>query len=108
MSPLTIVLIIAIIVLIFILLKYFLSDPYTLQSLQNGKTSSTISANSLATNSSGIPSNNFAYSIWFYVNDWNYRYGEPKVIYGRMGGLSDPSSGSLEGIGGIDLVQPLY
>ena len=102
MSPLTIVLIIAIFVLIFILLKYFLSEPYTLQNLQSGKTSSTISANSLATNGSDIPSSNFAYSIWFYINDWNYRYGEPKVLYGRMGGLSDIKSGSLEGVGGID------
>jgi len=102
MSPLTIVLIIAIIVLIFILLKYFLTNPYTLQNLQSGKTASTINATSLATNSTGIPPTNFAYSIWFYINDWNYRYGEPKVLYGRMGGLSDPSSGSIEGIGGVD------
>ena len=102
MSPLTIVITIAIIVLIFILVKYFLSNPYTLQSMQSGQTASTIQATSLATNGSGIPPTNFAYSIWFYINDWNYRYGEPKVVFGRMGALSDASSGSIEGVGGID------
>ena len=102
MSPLTIVITIAIIVLIIILIKYLLSDPYTIQNLQSGKTSSQIQATTLATNGSGIPPTNFAYSIWFYINDWNYRYGESKVIFGRMGGLSSASSGAIEGIGGID------
>jgi hypothetical protein len=27
---------------------------------------------------------NFTYSIWFYIDEWNYRYGEPKVLFGRM------------------------
>ena len=102
MSPLTIVIIIAIIVLIIVLAMYFSSSPYTLQGLQNGETSSTINPNSLATNSSGTPSSNFAYSIWFYINDWNYRYGNPKVIFGRMGALSDASAGDVKGSGGVD------
>jgi hypothetical protein len=102
MSPLTIVITIAMIVLIFILLRYFLSNPYTLSSLQSGKTATTIAASSLATNSSGVPPTNFAYSVWFYINDWNYRYGEPKVIFGRMGALSDASGGAIQGIGGVD------
>ena len=44
MSPLTIVLTIVVIVLVFMLLRYLMSDPNTLQNLQDGKTSSTISA----------------------------------------------------------------
>ena len=59
-------------------------------------------ASSLATNSSGAPDSNFAYSVWFYVNDWNYRYGEPKVVFGRMGSLSDASGGSISGVSGLD------
>jgi len=54
----------------------------------------TINANTLAQSPSGTSSSNFAYSIWFYVNDWNYRYGEPKVIYARMGSPSISGSGS--------------
>jgi hypothetical protein len=85
------------------LLKYIFSDPYTLQNIQDGKTSSTISASNLATNGSDVPSSNFAYSVWFYVNDWNYRYGEPKVVFGRMGAKSsDQNNGSVPGVSGLD------
>lgn len=102
MSALSIVFTIAIIVLIIMLAKYFLSDKNSLSSVQNGQNSATISASSLATNSSGAPDSNFAYSVWFYVNDWNYRYGEPKVVFGRMGSLSDASGGSISGVSGLD------
>jgi hypothetical protein len=102
MGPLSIVITIVVIVLILMLLRYIFVDPYTLTSIQNGQTASTITSSTLATNGSDIPSSNFAYSVWFYVNDWNYRYGEPKVIFGRMGALSNDGSGSIEGVNGID------
>ena len=102
MSPLGIVITIVVIVLIFMLLRYIMKDPYTLQNIQSGQTASTISASSLATNGSSTPSSNFAYSIWFYINDWNYRYGEPKVIFGRMGTKSSSGSGSIPGVSGLD------
>ena len=102
MSPLSIVIMILIIVLLVIIWKYVLSDPFTLQSMQNGQTASTISASSLATNGTNVPSSNFAYSIWFYINDWNYRYGEPKVVFGRMGSKSSTSTGAISGVSGMD------
>jgi hypothetical protein len=102
MSPLSIVITVAIIVLVLMLLRYIFSDPYTLQNIQSGQTTSTISASSLATNGSNTPSSNFAYSVWFYINDWNYRYGEPKVIFGRMGANSGSNQGSVPGISGLD------
>ena len=102
MSPLSIVIMILIIVLLVIIWKYVLSDPFTLQSIQNGQTASTISASSLATNGTNVPSSNFAYSIWFYINDWNYRYGEPKVVFGRMGSKSSTSTGAISGVSGMD------
>jgi hypothetical protein len=102
MSALSIVLTIVIIVFVLMLLRYIFIDPYTLQNIQNGQTSSTISASSLATNGTGMPTSNFAYSIWFYVNDWNYRYGEPKVIFGRMGAKSASGKGSVPGVSGLD------
>ena len=102
MSALSIVFTIAIIVLIIMLAKYFLSDKNSLSSVQNAQNTATISASSLATNSSGTSDSNFSYSVWFYVNDWNYRYGEPKVVFGRMGALSDASSGSIDGVSGLD------
>jgi hypothetical protein len=84
------------------LLRYIFTDPYTLQNIQDGQTTSKISASNLATNGSDVPSSNFAYSVWFYVNDWNYRYGEPKVIFGRMGAKSGNGVGSVSGISGLD------
>jgi hypothetical protein len=102
MGLLSIVIMILIIVLLVIIWKYVLSDPFTLQSIQNGQTASTIAASSLATNGSDVPSSNFAYSIWFYINDWNYRYGEPKVVFGRMGAKSSTSTGAISGVSGID------
>jgi hypothetical protein len=103
MSILGIVLTIIVIILIIMFFIYIFRDPYTLLNLQNGQNSSTIKASSLATNGSNIPSSNFAYSIWFYINDFNYRYGEPKVIFGRMGSPSPSSNGgSVSGISGLD------
>ena len=101
MSPLSILIVIVVIVLIFMFLRYLFVDPYTLQNIQSGKDASTISASTLATNGDA-PSSNFAYSIWFYINDWNYRYGDAKVIFGRMGGVSTDGEGSIPGVSGID------
>lgn len=102
MSALSVVITIIIVVLVFMLLSYLFTDPNTLQTMQDGKTATTISASSLATNGSNVPSSNFSYSIWFYINDWNYRYGEQKVIFGRMGTPSATGSGSIGGINGLD------
>jgi hypothetical protein len=86
MNALTIVIIVIIIVLVYFLLRYIFSNPYTLQSIQNGQTTTKIESTALATNSTNSADDtNFAYSIWFYINDWNYRYGEVKTIFARMG-----------------------
>ena len=84
------------------LLRYIFVDIYTLKNIQNGQTLTTIPATSLASNNSNTPASNFAYSIWFYVNNWNYRYGEPKVIFGRMGSPSTSDKGSISGVSGLD------
>jgi len=101
MGALTIVFTVLIIILFIRLLDYLVSNPNTLQYLQNGKTASTIAATSLATNDSNVASSNFAYSCWFFVNDWNYQYGEPKVIFGRMTSSSGVDGGSIPGIAGL-------
>jgi hypothetical protein len=101
MNPLTILIVIVVIVLIFMFLRYLVVDPYTLQNIQSGKDASTISASSLAKNGEAEASN-FAYSVWFYINDWNYRYGEPKIIFGRMGAASTDGAGSVPGVNGKD------
>jgi hypothetical protein len=106
MSPLGILIIIIVIILILLIISYFFSKKTVLQGMQNGQTASIISASSLnggsSSSSTSVPSTNFAYSIWFYINNWNYRYGEPKVVFGRMGSASTAGSGSVNGVNGID------
>jgi hypothetical protein len=79
MRLLTILFIIVAIVVFYYIYKW-LTSKGTVTTLASAKTEQTIDATKLA-NTSG--SNNYTYSIWMYVNDWNYRYGQPKVVFGR-------------------------
>ena len=63
--------------------RYISKEANTLSGLTSGKSLQKIEASSLPV-SQVTGSSNFTYSIWFYIDDWNYRYGEPKVIFGRM------------------------
>ena len=83
MEAKNIALFLVIMLLVIIILRYIMSDVNTLSSLTSGETSQKIEAADLASSDSGNTSN-FTYSIWFFIDDWNYKYGEPKVIFGRM------------------------
>lgn len=97
MNPIVaVILIICVVLLIVYLIRYTMGNSYTLQEgVRNGRDMSTFTASSLASMGSDAPAGNFAYSVWFYVNDWNYRYGEAKVLFGRM----KPSSSPITGLG---------
>jgi hypothetical protein len=97
-----ILLIIFILILLYIIVKLIYSSSAPLSTIQDGTTMTTIQSTSLSGGSSGANSGNFTYSVWFYVNDWNYRYGEPKVIFGRMGAASTSSGSSTPGVSGVD------
>lgn len=79
-----IIFIIIVVVLLYIIIGYIMKDVNTLSGLISAKTMQKIEPSSLATSSSSTSSSNFSYSVWFYIDDWNYRYGEPKIIFGRM------------------------
>lgn len=97
-----ILLIIFILILLYIIVKLIYASYAPLTTILDGTTMTTIQASSLSGGSSGANSGNFTYSIWFYVNDWNYRYGESKVIFGRMGSSGSSSGGSVPGVNGND------
>lgn len=101
MSLSAVVLIIFIVILLLIFLKYMYYSSNTLSYTLDAKTSYTISASSLSNNSTNSAPSNFSYSMWIYINNWNYRYGQSKVILGRMGGKSSSSSGTESGIDGV-------
>ena len=82
MEARNIILFVVIIILLIIVIGYISQDVGTLTDLIEGTTMQKIEAVDLDTSSAS--SSNYTYSIWFYIDDWNYRYGEPKVIFGRM------------------------
>ncbi len=79
-----IILFIIIIILLIIVIRYITNDVNTLSSLMSGQTMKKIEPNELDSSSNSGNTSNFTYSIWFFIDDWNYRYGESKVIFGRM------------------------
>jgi len=85
-----ILLILFIIVLLFIVIRYIMNDVNTLTGLEDGKTMQKISPDDLDTGDTTSSTSNYSYSIWFFIDDWNYRYGESKVIFGRMSGADGP------------------
>ena len=55
------------------------SGPTGLSTFSDAKTELVIPATSLPAGASV----NYAYSIWFYIDDWSYRYGSEKIIFCR-------------------------
>lgn len=82
--------ILALVVFYYIYAGLTSSGPIT--SMTDGKVAQTIDPTKLANNSG---TSNYTYAIWMYVDNWNYRYGQPKVIFGRnessANGDSNPS-----------------
>ena len=88
MEPKSLIVFIIVVVLLIIVINYILQDINTLTGLTEATTLQKIDATNL--DSSNPNSSNFTYSIWFYIDDWSYKYGKPKVIFGRMTPGSDP------------------
>ena len=86
--------IIIVIILLYIIVRYMSSSSTSATGLVSGTTMQTISAASLSSTSSGVKSSNFTYSVWFYVDDWNYNYGQPKVLFGRVSTAATSASGT--------------
>ena len=60
-------------------LSWLFSGPSSLSNFADAKTELTIDSTSLPAGASV----NYAYSIWFYIDDWSYRYGSEKIIFCR-------------------------
>lgn len=84
-------LIVVIIVLIYFLYRYMTKDYNRLTSLTSAKTLQKIEASELPYDNNGN-NVNFTYSTWFFIDDWNYKYGEKKIIFGRMADLDAVTS----------------
>jgi len=75
---------IVIIVFILLVLLYVVINAFSktskLTSMADGKTAQPISADKLKNVNN---SSNFTYSMWLFVDDWNYKYGEEKIVLDR-------------------------
>jgi len=74
-----------IVIILYLIYTYVFKDSTsnTLYSGGNAKNQVKIEASSLPGNKASV---NFTYSIWIYVDNWQYRYGANKVIYSRKAG----------------------
>lgn len=85
--------IVMIILLFYIVVSYVMGGSKVITSLTSAKTMQTVAPSSLD-GASANPSPNFTYSIWFYLDDWNYRIGHNKPILVRSNkGLSGAVNG---------------
>lgn len=75
--------VVTLIVLYYIFSWMFGSSVVNMTKMMSAKTTTTIPASYITNNNL---SGNFTYSTWFYVNDWNYRFGEEKVLLARRNG----------------------
>ena len=78
---------VVVVLLLIFVIRWFMGDNSKLVGLNDAKKVTKIDAGDLAQSSAS----NYAYSVWFYIEDWSYRYGEPKIVLGRLDKDLNPS-----------------
>ena len=84
----TVLTVIVVLIVLYFVINWLFGGSSQLTRMANGNEKQTILASTLKNNNN---SSNYTYSTWFYVNDWNYRFGEPKVLLGRLDTDKNPS-----------------
>ena len=85
----SIILTVIVILVIFLIINALTSKSNTLSSMQDGNVEKIIPASDLSSSTNNT--SNFTYSVWFYIEDWTYRYGQEKVILTRIDSDRNPS-----------------
>jgi hypothetical protein len=93
----TILFSILVLVIVYIIAGYIFPNNKQLSGMMDGTKQQTIEAVNLPSNTNSL---NYTYSTWFYIEDWNYKFGEKKTILGRLDGDNNPSP-SIE-LGAMD------
>ena len=84
----TVLTVVVVLIVLYFVINWLFGGSSQLTRMANGNEKQTILASTLKHNNN---SSNYTYSTWFYVNDWNYRFGEPKVLLGRLDDNKNPS-----------------
>ena len=82
MSMQNVILISIILVLAVIIYRYIVLPPDTISTLMSAKVLQSVPKNVMPGAQSSV--NSFSYSIWMFVDNWNYKYGAPKPIFGTF------------------------
>ena len=96
----TILMTVIIFILLYIVVRYVMKSSAVLTTLTSATTQQTVPAASLDA-VLGTTSTNFSYSIWFYLDDWNYQYGSEKILFARQSSATGKAATSTSlGSGG--------
>ena len=77
----TIIGVIVTLAILYIVLSYYFLKTANLTSLKLATAQQELLASDTPSDGN---SSNYTYSTWFYVDDWNYRYGETKILLSRV------------------------
>lgn len=84
-------------IILYVILGYIFPNKTNLSSMSEATKLQTVEASNLSSNNNTV---NYTYSTWIYIEDWNYKFGDKKIILSRLDGDKNPSPsielGSLE------------
>lgn len=80
------------IIILIVLIWYYVVNNTVLTKLSDATVKQTVPASSINTSTDNVGTSNYAYSIWFYISNWNYKYGSDKIIFARVTTPSNDSS----------------
>lgn len=79
--------IVVLVVLYVVYIYFFQSSRVTLLNQHDARQIQVIQPSSLPTGTNA----DYTYSVWIYISNWNYRFGETKVIFGRTDQNNQPA-----------------
>ena len=75
----TVVGILLMLIILYLMFSWLFQSGTKITSMEPATKSQVVDASKLPDNNTS----NFTYSTWFYINDWNYEFGKPKILLAR-------------------------
>ena len=97
-----IIFVVLLLVLLYAVIQ-ILNPSNKISNMKNGWEETTVEAKDLKQINN---SSNFTYSLWFYVRDWNSRFGKPKILLDRANNCPKITLGAMQN--DIDIVMDCY
>ena len=72
----TIIIAVVVIILVILIIRWIMGDSTKIDGLKDAKKVTKIQASDLEQSNAS----NYAYSSWFYIDDWSYRYVNQKLL----------------------------